>query len=111
MIGLISTKCSVHEIAKEAIADAAYMCTRIYGDAPRVDIKGPDIHFAHVPTHVKYILLELLKNSMRATVEKHGIDEAPPIKIIVSDGEGKLFALKLQYFKLILSFFVRINIR
>ena len=41
-----------------------------------------------MPVHVKYILLELLKNSMRATVEKHGVDRPPPIKIIVSDGES-----------------------
>ena len=34
-----------------------------------------------------YILLELLKNSMRATVEWHGIDaDFPPIKVIIADG-------------------------
>ena len=54
---------------------------------------GPDLLFAHVPVHVKYILLELLKNSMRATVEKHGVDRPPPIKIIVSDGESKRLTL------------------
>ena len=32
-------------------------------------------------------MLELLKNSMRATVEWHGIDgEFPPIKVIIADG-------------------------
>lgn len=34
-----------------------------------------------------YIMLELLKNSMRATVEWHGIDgDFPPIKIVIADG-------------------------
>lgn len=88
MIGLISLRCSCHAIAKEAIEDATYMCRRVHGDAPEVIIKGPDLNFAHVPTHLKYILLELLKNSMRATIEKHGVDNPPPIKIIVSDGES-----------------------
>jgi pyruvate dehydrogenase kinase 2/3/4 len=32
-------------------------------------------------------MLELLKNSMRATVEWHGIDaEFPPIKVVIADG-------------------------
>jgi pyruvate dehydrogenase kinase 2/3/4 len=92
MIGLISLKCSCHDIAREAISDASYMCTRVHGDAPEVILKGPDLHFAQIPTHLKYILLELLKNSMRATIEKHGIDNMPPIKIIVSDGKSKSFA-------------------
>ena len=31
---------------------------------------------------------ELLKNSMRATVEFHGVDNPmPPIKVIIADGE------------------------
>ena len=34
-----------------------------------------------------YIMLELLKNSMRATVEFHGIDaDFPPIKVVIADG-------------------------
>lgn len=33
-------------------------------------------------------MLELLKNSMRATVEFHGVDvaEFPPIKVVIADG-------------------------
>lgn len=33
------------------------------------------------------MLLELLKNSMRATVELHGLENMPPIRIIIADGE------------------------
>lgn len=36
MIGLISLKCSSHDIARDAIKDAAYMCERVHGDAPKV---------------------------------------------------------------------------
>jgi len=33
-------------------------------------------------------MLELLKNSMRATVEWHGIDaDYPPIKVVIADGD------------------------
>jgi pyruvate dehydrogenase kinase 2/3/4 len=46
-----------------------------------------DLHFTYVPSHISYMLLELLKNSMRATVETHGTDRMPPIKIVIADGE------------------------
>lgn len=88
MIGLISLKASPYEIAKQAISDAAYMCNRQHGDSPEVTIHGrTDLTFPYLPSHISYILLELLKNSMRATVETHGIDKMPPIKVIIADGE------------------------
>lgn len=89
MIGLINMKSSPREIAKQAIADAAYMCTRTHGDAPEVTIHGrTDLYFPYVSSHISYMLLELLKNSMRATVECHGIDNMPPIRIVIADGEA-----------------------
>jgi pyruvate dehydrogenase kinase 2/3/4 len=88
MIGLVSQAASPFDIAQQAIHDAAYMCTRTHGDAPEVTIHGrTDLKFPYVPSHISYMLLELLKNSMRATVETHGIDKMPPIRIIIADGE------------------------
>jgi hypothetical protein len=73
----------------QAIHSAAYVCTRTHGDAPEVTIHGrTDLHFTYVPSHISYMLLELLKNSMRATVETHGTDKMPPIKIVIADGEA-----------------------
>lgn len=46
-----------------------------------------DLTIPYVSSHLSYILLELLKNSMRATVETHGIDKMPSIKIVIADGE------------------------
>mmetsp|Transcript_42281 Transcript_42281/g.74153 ORF Transcript_42281/g.74153 Transcript_42281/m.74153 type:complete len:505 (-) Transcript_42281:123-1637(-) len=87
-VGIICSKTSPYEIVKRAIDDAAFMCTRKYGDAPEVIIVGRlDMTFPYVPTHLHYIMLELLKNSMRATVEYHGIDaDYPPIKVVIADG-------------------------
>jgi len=88
-IGLICDVTSPYEIVKRAIDDAAYMCDRKYCDAPDVVISGRlDLTFPYVPTHLHYIMLELLKNSMRATVEFHGIDaDYPPIQVIIADGK------------------------
>ena len=88
-IGLICLKTSQYEIVKRAIDDAAFMCTRKYGDSPEVIVTGKlDLTFPYVPTHLHYIMLELLKNSMRATVDWHGIDaDYPPIKVVIADGK------------------------
>jgi len=89
MVGLISQKASPYLIAQEAIDNARYMCERQHGDAPEVLIVGrTDLTLPYVPSHISYILFELIKNSMRATVETHGIDNMPPIKIVIADDEA-----------------------
>ena len=88
-IGLITLNTSIRDIAHRAIDNAAYICNRTHGDAPDVIILGrQDLTFPYVASHIEYILVELLKNSMRATVETHGVKNMPPIKIILADGEG-----------------------
>jgi pyruvate dehydrogenase kinase 2/3/4 len=43
----------------------------------------------YVPSHLHHMLFELLKNSLRAVVETHGVDadDFPPVKIIVAEGK------------------------
>lgn len=98
--GIICTDTSPYEIVKRAIDDASFMCTRKYGESPDVVITGRlDLTFPYVPTHLHYIMLELLKNSMRATVDWHGIDINcyPPIKVIIADGsENEDIAIKVS---------------
>jgi pyruvate dehydrogenase kinase 2/3/4 len=88
-VGIICDNTSPYEVVLQAIDDATFMCTRKYGDSPEVIISGKkDLTFPYVPTHLHYILLELLKNSMRATVDWHGVDgDYPPIKVIIADGK------------------------
>ena len=89
-IGLVCTRTSAAQVAQAAVEDATYMCERQYGEAPSVTLHGQlDNVFPYVPTHLHYILLELLKNSMRATCEFHGDEGAlPHIKVIVADGDA-----------------------
>jgi pyruvate dehydrogenase kinase 2/3/4 len=44
----------------------------------------------YIPTQLHYIILELLKNAMRATCEHHGIDPRkwPPIEVVIADGQS-----------------------
>ena len=93
-IGLISVNTSPVKVANQAIDHATYMCTREFGDAPSVSIRGrKDLTFAYVPSHLYYMLFELLKNSMRATCVTHMQEndmfdkELPDINIVIADGE------------------------
>jgi pyruvate dehydrogenase kinase 2/3/4 len=97
-IGLICQTTSPHQVVQLAVDDASYMCHSHFGAAPQVRIHGClDMTFAYIPTQLHYILLELLKNAMRATVEHHGaqnITSWPPIQVIIS---GKVISLPLDF--------------
>lgn len=64
----------------------------VLGTSPKVIFDGQnDLTFPYFPTHVHYILSELIKNSARATVERHGAhkspDQLPPIRVTVAGGK------------------------
>ncbi|KAG8877324.1 26S proteasome regulatory subunit 7 [Tulasnella sp. 332] len=57
------------------------------GSCPEVKLEGQlDATFAYVPVHLEYILTEVLKNSFRATIERHGHSSSslPPVTITIS---------------------------
>jgi Mitochondrial branched-chain alpha-ketoacid dehydrogenase kinase len=60
-VGIICSMTSPYEIVKRAIDDAAFMCTRKYGDAPEVIMSGRlDLTFPYVPTHLRMFSLPLV---------------------------------------------------
>jgi pyruvate dehydrogenase kinase 2/3/4 len=71
-VGMICKRTSPHRIVQAAVQDATRLCIEEYGQAPPVTISGRlDLTFCYIPTHLHYIMLELLKNAMRATMEFH----------------------------------------
>jgi pyruvate dehydrogenase kinase 2/3/4 len=75
--GAIDSKCDVAAVAADAVVVARQMCSDAFGVAPAVDIVTPTAHgapilFTYVPSHMYYILVELLKNACRATYLTHG---------------------------------------
>ncbi|KAL8438808.1 hypothetical protein Efla_003845 [Eimeria flavescens] len=53
-------------------ADAEKLCHSHYGTCPQIEIWNyNEAHFATVPQYLYYILSELLKNALRATMEHH----------------------------------------
>ncbi|KAH6906639.1 mitochondrial branched-chain alpha-ketoacid dehydrogenase kinase-domain-containing protein [Coprinopsis sp. MPI-PUGE-AT-0042] len=92
-VGIICTKANVHDIVQEAIENARFVCEEHYAmfKGPPVQLICPQsLQFAYVPGHLSHICFELLKNSLRAVVERFGVDSEdhfPPIKVIVVEGK------------------------
>jgi len=91
-VGIICTKANVHDIVQEAIENARFVCEEHYAmfRGPPVQLICPEnLSFPYVPGHLSHICFELLKNSLRAIVERHGADSEnfPPIKVVVVEGK------------------------
>ncbi|KAG8931630.1 hypothetical protein FRC03_003119 [Tulasnella sp. 419] len=92
-VGIICVKSNVHDIVTEAIENARFVCEEHYGmfRGPPVQLICPnDLVFQYVPGHLSHIVFELLKNSLRAVVERYGTNDEsrlPPIKVIVVEGK------------------------
>jgi pyruvate dehydrogenase kinase 2/3/4 len=87
--GLICERCSPAEVAREATTSAQNLCLLHYTAAPEVVVRGnTDLTFTYIPSHLDHMLFELLKNSMRAVVENHGVECStwPPIRIVIAEG-------------------------
>ncbi len=81
-IGVIDTALRPSEVIQRCESFVSEICELKYGVRPQVRMRGHvDTTLAHVPTHVEYILTELLKNAFRATVENGKEREAVEITI------------------------------
>ncbi|KAF8958333.1 mitochondrial pyruvate dehydrogenase [Flammula alnicola] len=92
-VGIICTKANVHDIVQEAIENSRFVCEEHYAmfKGPPVQLICPKaLTFPYVPGHLSHICFELLKNSLRAVVERYGVDHEdhfPPIKVVVVEGK------------------------
>jgi pyruvate dehydrogenase kinase 2/3/4 len=87
--GLICEKCCPSEVARDATVNAQNLCHLHYTAAPEVEVRGnTDLSFTYISSHLHHMLFELLKNSMRAIVERFGPDSSiwPVIRIVIAEG-------------------------
>ncbi|GHJ84282.1 hypothetical protein NliqN6_0684 [Naganishia liquefaciens] len=95
-VGIICTKTNVHDVCHEAIENARFVCEEHYAlyKGPPIQLICPkNLTFPYVPGHLSHICFELLKNSLRAVVERHGVeneDNFPPVKVVVVEGKEDL---------------------
>ena len=88
-IGVIDTALRPADIVRNCESFVSEICELKYGVRPTVVIDGqPDTRFAHVPTHLEYIMTELLKNAFRATVESG--QEREPVEVTIAASPNPL---------------------
>ncbi len=70
-VGAICTELDLAEAVSFTARRAQQVCKETYGAAPDVRVVGDKgALVAYIPTHLDYMLFELLKNAMRATMER-----------------------------------------
>lgn len=96
-IGIICTDLDLHDAVEFAAQRTEQVCNETYGIAPEVKVSGDlTAKIPYIPTHLDYMLYELLKNSMRAVVEKHTgrnkryTARLPPVQVRICGGEGNV---------------------
>lgn len=89
-VGIVTSDCKPVDVINEAIRHAQFLCESTYGRTAPVQIVRGDANtgFTYVPSHLYLMVFELLKNSLRATVETHRDSlHLPPVKVVIAYGD------------------------
>ncbi|KAF9581225.1 hypothetical protein BGW38_001845 [Lunasporangiospora selenospora] len=71
VVGVVHRDLRPADLIRTCATFVQELCDVNYGSSPEVIINGQtDTRFTYVPVHLEYILCELLKNAVRATVEQ-----------------------------------------
>ncbi|KAJ3138091.1 hypothetical protein HDU90_001569 [Geranomyces variabilis] len=75
-IGIVNTRCRARDVVDKCTALVGKVFEEAFGVLPpEVHVDGHlDAEFTYIPDQIEYIIFELLKNSMWATVETHASD-------------------------------------
>lgn len=88
-VGEIFLKCNAREIIERCAKTATELATKAYGKdigIPEIVLQGHlDTTFPFIPSHVEYIIGELLRNSIQAVVEQGGLKDPPPIEVLICE--------------------------
>lgn len=92
--GIIQRNISPLSVTMERVEELTTLTKRIYGVAPEVEFRGNlDCTLDYIPRHVSYMVQEVLKNALRATVERHAQPggmvrgDVPPVMVELQKGD------------------------
>ncbi|KAI1000848.1 hypothetical protein K3495_g7348 [Podosphaera aphanis] len=89
-VGEVFLKCNANTVISRCVSAISNMCSASYGPSitlPQVRINGHlTAQFPYILSHLEYIVGELLRNSIQATVETHKFTaEPPPIEFTICE--------------------------
>jgi signal transduction histidine kinase len=87
--------CNIEEHVRDVEKIVTERTRQCYGVAPAVkyDVSSRGVQVPMIRAHLRYITQEVLKNAMRATIERHREGELPPVKVCIHQGD---FAVMLK---------------
>ncbi|KAF2153476.1 pyruvate dehydrogenase kinase [Myriangium duriaei CBS 260.36] len=92
-VGQVLLRCSASEIVSSSAASITRLVRRAYGPSvaiPRVELRGDlDSTFPYIPSHIEYIIGELLRNSIQASIARED-PNPPPIDVLVCEAQQHL---------------------
>jgi len=96
----INPQCRPDRIARHAASVVDQMCSQKYGCTPEITISSVAgaQPFPFVPKYLFYIISELLKNAVRATVERHFSSAPrpmPPVALLLS-GDANTICIRIS---------------
>lgn len=98
-VGIIDTQMVVSDVLRGSAEYVQSLCEATFDMAPEVVFEGATgVRTVGIPMHLDYAMTELLKNSFRATTERHlerkragtAPDTIPPVRITVADAPSHL---------------------
>ena len=94
-IGAFDTRLRPVNVLRDCAFKTQSVCFQELGSSPRIDVKGDlGAKLEYIEPHFRYIMTEVLKNSVHATVRKHkgsGAEgSAPPVDVIVENDEDRV---------------------
>eukprot|EP00922_Rhytidocystis_sp_ex-Travisia-forbesii_P039649 GHVS01058969.1.p1 GENE.GHVS01058969.1~~GHVS01058969.1.p1 ORF type:complete len:557 (-),score=69.81 GHVS01058969.1:862-2532(-) len=97
-IGIVNQRTRPAEMIRLIADRVSQVALHTYSCCPQVVVVGDlDIAFPYIPEHLRFVIFEMLKNAIRATVEKHKdrSDHLPSVTVAVHKGQTELF-IKIQ---------------
>ncbi|KAF8540342.1 branched-chain alpha-ketoacid dehydrogenase [Trichophaea hybrida] len=87
-VGEVFLRCNAQEVVRRVGAYACDLARKAHGAShpvPEIHIEGHlDTTFPYILSHLEYIIGELLRNSIEATIEHHGSKSSlPPITVLI----------------------------